>query len=480
MCMHYALLYHSNWEKAAVRLSFLIHLNIYDEIVILWKTEENTEKRNAMLMLKQVRMIDPATKVDEIRDILISDGKIVKSGEDLAMDAPLIARAKGEKLQVLDCTGKIAAPGLIDVHVHLREPGFTHKEDIMSGAKTAARGGITTVIAMANTNPPVDNEETALFVLHQGRKAPIRIRTCSTLTVGMKGEELVSMKKMKDAGVAGFTDDGMPVTNAEVLLEGMKTARKLKLPLSFHEEDPKYVKESGVNHGKISKEMGLHGAEARAEYSMVERDCKMARETGATVSIQHISAKESVEFVRRAKKTGARVFAEAAPHHFSLTEDAVLQYGTLAKMNPPLRTEEDRMAIIQGLKDNTIEIIATDHAPHSDEEKARSFTEAPSGILGFETLLPLGLVNLVEPGHLSMMQWIGKMTYEPAKLYALEGGNLKDDAVADIVVFDPNEEWIYDKSFSKSNNSPFLGSKLKGKVKYTICAGKIVYRDDEE
>lgn len=433
-----------------------------------------------MLMLKQARMVDPATKTDGVRDILISDGKIVKSGEDLALDAPLIARAKGEKLHVLDCTGKIAAPGLIDVHVHLRDPGFTYKEDIMSGARTAARGGITTVIAMANTNPPIDNEEAVLYVLHQGRKAPIRIRTCGTLTMGMKGEELVPMKKLKDAGVSGYTDDGMPVQDAALLLEAMKTARKLKMPLSFHEEDPSFVKESGVNHGKVSEAMGLYGAKAKAEYSMVERDCKMAREIGATISIQHISTKESVEIVRRAKKTGARVFAEAAPHHFSLTEDAVLTYGTLAKMNPPLRTEEDRMAVIQGLKDNTIEIIATDHAPHSDEEKARDFVDAPSGILGFETMLPLGLMNLVDAGHLSMMQWIGKMTYEPAKLYALEGGTLKEDAVADVVVFDPNEEWVYEQSFSKSNNSPFLGKTLKGKVKYTICCGKIVYRDDEE
>lgn len=442
------------------------------------KIDGYIEKRNTMLMLKQARMIDPATKVDGIRDILISDGKIVKSGEDLALDAPLIARAKGETLQILDCRGMIAAPGLIDVHVHLRDPGFTYKEDIMSGARTAARSGITTVIAMANTNPPVDHDETALYILHEGRKAPIRVRTCSTLTVGMKGEELVSMKQMKDAGVSGFTDDGMPVLDANLLYEGMKMSRKLKLPLSFHEEDPKYVKESGVNAGEIARALGLEGAMAKAEYSMVERDCKMAREVGATINIQHISAKESVEIVRKAKKTGARVFAEATPHHFSLTEEAVLKYGTLAKMNPPLRTEEDRLAIIRGLKDNTIEIIATDHAPHSDEEKARAFKDAPSGILGFETLLPLGLMNLVDPGHLSMMQWIGKMTYEPAKLYGLSGGTLKDDAIADVVIFDPNEEWVYESSYSKSNNSPFLGSTLKGKVKFTICAGKIVYRDD--
>lgn len=433
-----------------------------------------------MLMLKQARMIDPANKVDEIRDILISDRRIVTSGMDLSLDAPLIARAKGERLEILDCSGLIAAPGLVDVHVHLRDPGFTYKEDIHSGSKVAAAGGFTTLVAMANTNPVLDNMESVLYVIRKGKKTDIRIHTCATITKGMQGKELADLKQLKDVGAIGFTDDGLPIMDEEIVKEAMRKARVLKLPLSFHEEDHRFIQESGVNHGRISQNLGLYGANAKAEYTMVERDCRLAKETGATISIQHISSKESVEIVRRAKKVGVRVFAEASPHHFSLTEEAVLEYGTLAKMNPPLRTEEDRMAIIRGLQDNTIEIIATDHAPHTIQEKSQEFIKAPSGIIGLETSLALGIMNLVEPGFLTMSQLLRKMTYEPAKLYGLDVGMLKDESHADIVLFDPNEEWVYERSISKSQNSPWIGKKLKGRVKCTICGGNIIYDNREK
>lgn len=428
-----------------------------------------------MIYLQNARLVDPATRTDGIRDILIADGKIVKIGEELYWDAPLIARAKGEKLYTIDCTGLAVAPGLVDVHVHLREPGFTYKEDIESAAAAAAAGGYTAIIGMANTNPVIDCEKTILYVLKKGRSCPIRVMTCATITKGMEGKELVDMKYLKECGAVGYTDDGRPLLDPEMAKEAMRKARNLKMVLSFHEEDPKYIKDNGINHGEVAKRLGLRGSESKAEYTMIERDCRFAKETGATVNIQHISTKEGVEFVRKAKKSGARVYAEATPHHFSLTEEAVLKYGTNAKMNPPLRTEKDRLAIIEGLKDGTIEIIATDHAPHSKEEKAREYKDAPSGIIGLETALSLGIMNLVEPGHLTLLQLISKMSYEPSRLYNLDIGMLKEDAPADIVIFDPKAEWNYTSSRSKSENTPWLGQRLQGKVLLTICSGRIVY-----
>ena len=415
-----------------------------------------------MIMLKNVRLLDPQTRTDDIRDILISEGRVRKIDRDLYLDATLMARANGERLKVYDCTGLCAAPGFVDVHVHLREPGFEYKEDIESGARAAARGGFTTI-----------------EVLKKGRKTPINVKTCACITKGMKGEELADMKELREAGAVGFTDDGRPMLDKNLTREAMRCARSIKMPLSFHEEDPKYIKENGINHGYPSDEMHIYGSDRMAEISMVERDCKLARETGATISIQHISAKESVELERKAKKMGLRVFAEATPHHFSLIDKDVIKYGTLAKMNPPLREEADRMAIIEGLKDGTIDIIATDHAPHSKEEKDRDFVDAPSGIIGLETSFSLGIMNLVKPGYLSLMELINKMSYQPARLYNMDRGVLREDEIADIVVFDVNKEWKYDKSESKSSNSPWLGATLQGKVVYTICHGNVVYENLE-
>ena len=428
-----------------------------------------------MLMLKAARLIDPASRTDDVKDILIAERKIIKISDDLDLEADMIARAKGERLEVIDCSGLVAAPGLIDSHVHMREPGFCYKEDVSTAAEAAKVGGFTTIIGMANTKPSLDNKEAILEVIKKGRKTGIRVRTCANITKSMKGEELVNMRELREAGAIGFTDDGLPLTDASVVKEAMRQARILKMPLAFHEEDPRYVTEAGVNAGEVAISLGLTGADRAAEIMMVERDCKIALQTGCAVCIQHVSAKETVDLIRRAKRQGARVHAEATPHHFSLTEEAILKYGTLAKVNPPIRLEEDRLAIIEGLKDGTIDIIATDHAPHSKEEKDRDFTEAPSGMIGLETALSLGIMNLVDTGHLKLSQLRNCMTYAPSLLYNLEGGAVKEDGVADVVVFDPNKYWTYEKTRSKSSNSLWLGSKLKGKVIMTICDGSIVY-----
>ena len=427
-----------------------------------------------MIMLQGVRLLDPQSRTDDIRDILLAEGKIIRVGEDLWLDASLIARAKGEVLEVFDCAGLCAAPGFVDGHVHFRDPGQTHKEDILSGARAAAAGGFTSVVCMANTTPPIDSEARIVENIRKGRTTGIRVYSASTISQGMQGEALVDMKLMKESGAVAFTDDGRPLNNEALIREAMQKARRLKLPLSFHEEDPRFVKEPGVNSGPAAERLGLTGADRQAEIVMVERDCRLARETGAAIVIQHISAKESVELVRRAKQSGVRVYAEATPHHFSLTDDAVSLYGTNAKMNPPLRGEEDRMAIIQGLADGTIDMIA----PHAKVEKDRPFTGAPSGIIGLETAFALGCMNLVEPGYLTLLQLVQRMSTDAAKLYQLDAGMIKEDHPADLTIFDPAQSWAYLVPESKSTNSPWLGKTLRGKVLVTICAGRVVYEDE--
>lgn len=431
-----------------------------------------------MLMLKEVRLIDPASRTDDIVDILLAERKVIKIGKELELDARLIARAKGETLRIFDCKGLCAAPGFVDGHVHFRDPGFTHKEDIITGAAAAAAGGYTSVVLMANTKPAVDNEETIVNIIRKGRTTPIHIYSASTITKGMQGQELVDMKLMKESGAVCYTDDGLPIMNTDLIREAMLTARRLKLPLAFHEEDPQYITDPGVNKGPAAERLGLTGADRMAEITLAERDIKLARETGAAVVIQHVSAKETVELIAKGKKSGARIYGEATPHHFSLTEDAVSLYGTCAKMNPPLRTEEDRQAIIRGLKEGVIDVIATDHAPHAKAEKDRPFREAPSGIIGLETAFSLGIMNLVEPGHLTLMQLIQRLSYEPAKLYQLDAGMIREEGPADIVLFDPARSWAYLAPQSRSTNSPWLGKSLRGKIVMTICAGNIAYEDN--
>lgn len=422
-----------------------------------------------MILIKNGRVIDPKNNIDEKLDIIIKDERIYKIGH---------FQDNGEYEKIIDAEGKIVSPGLIDVHVHFRDPGFTYKEDIFTGAEAAAKGGFTTVICMANTNPIVDNEETLKYILDKAKKAKIKILQAAAITKEFKGKELVDMKKLKELGVVGFTDDGLPIKDSKLVMEAMEKAKELDMPLSFHEEDPSLIKSPGVNEGKVSKELKVGGAPNAAEDVLVARDCMLALKTNAKISIQHISSGNSVDLVRFAKSLGAKVTAEATPHHFSITEEAVLKHKTLAKMNPPVRTEKDKEKIIEGLKDNTIEIIATDHAPHSKEEKERELTKAPSGIIGLETSLALGVTNLVKKGHLTLLKLLEKMTINPANFYKLDAGTIEEGKFADLVIFDENEEWIVSEKFaSKANNTPFIGEKLYGKVKYTICNGKIVYRD---
>ena len=419
-----------------------------------------------MIFIQNGRILDPKSKTDVVMDLVIDHGKII------AMES---GSKPSEKDLVIDAAGLVVAPGLIDVHVHFRDPGLTYKEDIQTGALAAAKGGFTTVVCMANTKPPVDNPETLEYILSQGRKTGINVLSAAAVTVGMKGSELVNMEELKKRGAVGFTDDGMPILDASLAKRAMDEAARLNVPLSFHEEDPAFIENNGINQGIVSHQLGIGGSPALAEDVMVARDCMLALHTGAVVHIQHISSGNSVRMVRLAKNLGARIVAEVTPHHFSLDETAVLKHGTLAKMNPPLRTELDREEILHGLQDNTIDIIATDHAPHSPEEKSRPLTEAPSGIIGLETSLALGMTNLVHPGHLSLLQLIEKMSLNPARLYSLDKGCLSPGADADIVIFDPNELWTVTEFAYKSSNSPFIGERLFGKIKYTICNGKIIY-----
>ena len=432
-----------------------------------------------MLMLKHVRLLDPPTRTDDIRDIVISDRKVMKIGTDLELDARMMARAKGEVLNVIDCTGLCAAPGFVDGHVHFRDPGLTYKEDIQTGARAAAAGGFTSVVCMANTKPTVDSEETIVDVIRKGRQTPIHVYSCSAVTKGLKGEELVDMKLMKECGAVGFTDDGIPLMNEALAREAMLTARRLKLPLSFHEEDPQYITEPGINAGAMAQRMGLTGTDRKAESVMVERDVRLARETGATVVIQHISAKESVELVRKGKRSGARVFAEATPHHFSLTEDAVSLYGSNAKMNPPLRTEEDRQAIIRGLQDGTIGVIATDHAPHHESEKNIGLEKSANGIVGLETSVPVSVTTLVKSGKLSPLQLIDRMSTTPGRILGKGKGTLQVGAPADIVLIDAETPYTIDKEKFETmgRNTPFDGWNVYGRVCTTIYQGRIVYQE---
>ena len=426
-----------------------------------------------MILIKNGRVVDPRSGRDEVTNIVIDGKKICCIG---ASEGSCCCGTTYDR--VIDAAGKVVAPGLIDVHIHFRDPGVTHKEDIITGANAAKRGGYTSVVLMANTKPVVDNEETLNYVLEKGKTTGINVLQACCITKGMAGQELVDMEALLKAGAAGFTDDGLPIMDVKVVREAMIMAKKLGVVLSFHEEDPALIDKAGVNKGKVSEELGFPGASRAAEDVMVARDCMLALETGARVDIQHISSRVAVEQVRLAKKLGGDVWAEASPHHFTLTEEAVKKYDVNAKMNPPLRTEEDRQAIIEGLKDDTIELIATDHAPHTEEEKGVGLLNAPSGITGLETALALGITSLVKEGHLELSHLLDKLTNKPAEMYGLDAGYIAEGGPADLVIFDADEVWtVTDEFASKSKNSPFIGWELQGKVKYTICGGEVVYED---
>ena len=422
------------------------------------------------MLIKNAHIIDPANNIDDILDILIEDGRISGLGRSL--------RYTGD--EITDAAGLIAAPGFVDVHTHFRDPGQTEKETLHTGALAAAAGGYTSVICMANTVPAVDTVDTLSDILDRAIREEIHIYQTSAVTVGRAGRELVPMEELAAAGAVGFTDDGTPIMNAELVRNAMKEAAALGKVISFHEEDPAYVWQAGVNSGSVSESMGLSGADRKAEYSMIERDLQLALETGATVDIQHVSAAESVDIIRSYKKKDKNglIHAEATPHHFSLTEDILAEKGSLAKVNPPLRTEADRQAIIEGIKDGTLDLIATDHAPHTAEEKAGEFVKAPSGMIGLETAFALGMTNLVKTGHISIKRLIELMSVNPARLCGLTAGSLSVGSPADIVIFNPDMSWTVTEQDirSKSKNTPFIGMTLQGKVRYTVSAGHIVER----
>ncbi len=422
-----------------------------------------------MLLIKNGYVIDPQNNLEGKMDILIENGKI----KEIAS----VIKQENNTCNIIDAAGYIVSSGLVDVHVHFRDPGFTYKEDIFSGAQAALRGGFTSVVLMANTKPAVDNEETLKYIMEKGRQTSLKVYTCAAVTKGLAGKELVDIKALRQSGAAGFTDDGIPIIDTALLDQAMRLVAECGVPISLHEENPALITNNGINRGKASAHFGIGGSPREAEYSLVARDLEIALKTGVILNIQHISTKEGVALIREAKKRGKNIHAEATPHHFSLTEEAAITYGTLAKMNPPLREEEDRRAIIEGLRDGTIDIIATDHAPHSKEEKERPLTEAPSGIIGLETALPLALTNLVGKEGFSIADIITLMSCNPAKLYGLKAGTLSVGRAADIVIFDATQVRKAGNYVSKSQNSPFTGMDLTGVVKYTIVNGEIVYQD---
>lgn len=419
------------------------------------------------MILKKGHLVNPATGTDAVMDIRFDNGIIQEIGTDLT---PSVSE------KVLDISGLVVAPGLVDTHIHFRDPGFTYKEDLHTGSLAAAKGGFTSVICMANTKPVVDSVNTLKDILTRAKGEKIHIYQTASVSYGLNGEKMTDFDALAANGACGFTDDGIPLMNAVFCYNAMKKAAELHMPVSLHEEDKSFITNNGINAGKVAEKLGIEGSPAVAEEVMVARDCMLALRTGASVVIQHISSGNSVELVRTALKLGADIHAEATPHHFTLTEEAVLEHGTLAKMNPPLRTEEDRQAIIRGLQDDTIDLIATDHAPHSAEEKAKPLTEAPSGITGLETSLGLGITSLVKPGYLSLMDLLAKMTCNPADLYQLPAGNIQVNAPADFVIFNPEEKWTVSDFAFKASNSPFKGTELYGKIHYTICNGEIIYR----
>lgn len=423
-----------------------------------------------MLCIRGGKVMDPASGLDRKTDLYIKDDVIAGIG----------TCPEGEQVrETIHAGGLVIGPGLVDVHVHFRDPGLTYKEDLVSGSRAAAAGGYTSVVCMANTKPVVDRVEILQDILNRAEDLPIHVYQVSAVSRGFEGKELVDFEAMVGAGACGFSDDGIPLTDSLLIKNAMEAARKVDKPISLHEEDPRLNISNGVHQGPVSDKLGLGGAPAISEDVMVARDVMLALETGAKVDIQHISSGRSVDLIRYGLSKGARLYAEATPHHFTLVDEDVLSYGTACKMNPPVRSYWDRSKIIEGLKDGTISIIATDHAPHAAYEKDKSFADAPSGIIGLETALSLGITSLVRQGHLTLMQLLEKMTLNPARLYGFPAGDLSVGGPADLVIFDPDALRRVEEFQSKSDNSPFRGAMLYGKVMMTICRGKETYRDPD-
>ncbi len=434
----------------------------------------SVKSEKADLIIAGGRAIDPASGLNKIADVYVQDGKIVK-----IETKKLISQKKtsSENAEIIPAWDKIVTPGLIDMHVHLREPGREDEETIVSGSQAGAAGGFTSICCMPNTSPPLDNQETIKFVYHQAKLAPGRVFCVGAVTKGQKGEELTEIGELVDAGAVAISDDGKPVSNSEVMRRALEYSQMFDIPVIDHCEDLSLSKDGVMNESFTSTLLGLKGIPAPAEEIMVARNIKLAAYTGGRIHIAHISTAGSVELVREAKKRKIKVTCEVTPHHFSLNEEMIVSYDTNLKMNPPLRSKKDILAINAGLKDGTIDCIATDHAPHSIEEKDVEFELAPFGIIGLETALGLVVTELIEPGIVSWSDAVAKMTVNPAKILNLNLGQIKIGYPADLTIIDPKASWTVDISNfkSKSKNSPFMGRKLKGKAVYAIVNGKVVY-----
>ncbi|MFI3226650.1 MAG: dihydroorotase [Clostridia bacterium] len=418
-----------------------------------------------MLLIKNGTIIDPYTKTQEKLDILVDDNGIISE----------ISENINCNCETFDATGLFVSPGFVDAHVHFRTPGAEQKETVETGALAAAAGGFTTVVCMANTIPTIDNEERLKSIMERNAKVAINVLQCATITTGFDGKNITEFKKLRDAGAVGFTDDGVYIRSSKTSLESMKMAKELEMPISLHEEDLDLIYDAGVNFGSEYTEfLDIKGATPESEAVAVARDVSLAIATKARVNFQHLSTKESVELIKFGKAQGADIFAEVTPHHLTLTQDDVKIYGAYAKMNPPLRAEEDRQALIQGLKDGVIDMIATDHAPHTIDEKSRQFLQAPSGITGLETAFSVCNTYLSE--YLTTMELVEKLTVGPAKLYNLQNKSLEVSHKAEIVVYSTDQNVIYDEFYSKACNTPYRSMSLKGKIKATIMGDSIVYR----
>ena len=420
-------------------------------------------------LLKNGTLIDYKTNIFEKYDVLIQDDKIEKIEKNITDDVDT----------VIDCTNLNIMPGMIDIHCHLREPGFEYKETIETGARSAVSGGFTTICPMPNTKPTPDSTIILQKIIDEAKRVNLcNVLPYASVTKGEKGEELVDFEELKNAGAIAFSDDGMPVVNSKFMRQAIIEADKLDTFVASHCEE-KSVAKGAINYGPVADELGVEGVLPEAEEIMAAREIVISETNNVRAHICHISTKTSKNMVRDAKKRGVKISCETCPHYFTFTVDEVKNSGTNAKMNPPLREEKDRLAIIEGLKEGTIDCIITDHAPHSEEEKMQDLSKAPNGIIGFETALSSEIMNLVDTGDLSYLDLVKVTSYNPAKLLKIDRGCIEVGKIADITIFDPNEEYIYTKEMivSKSKNSPFIDKKLKGKVKYTLVNGNVVYKD---
>ena len=421
------------------------------------------------ILFKNGTVVDYANKLEKKLDILVEGDKIAKIAENITDKAD----------QIIDCSGYIIMPGMIDVHCHLREPGGEHKGTIETESRSAVAGGFTTICPMPNTNPSPDSAIVLEQIINRAKEVNLcNILPFSSVTKGEKGQELVDFKAQLEAGAIAFSDDGMPIENAAMIRQAMIEANKVGAFVAEHCEE-KSVAKGAINAGPIAKQLEVEGVLPEAEEIMAAREIVLSETNNVRAHICHISTKTTKNMVRDAKARGVKITCETCPHYFSFTVDEVFEVGTNAKMNPPLREEKDRKAIIEGLKEGTIDCIVTDHAPHSEEEKIKELSKAPNGIIGFETALSAEIMNLIDKGYINYLELVKLTSYNPAKLLGIDKGILEVGKVADITIFDPNEKYIYtkDKIVSKSKNSPFIDKKLKGKVKYTIVNGKIVYKD---